>query len=135
MKYSPVGELGTIARQYAQSLAQTLSCTVCITDTDQIVAAAGNGKGDLQNQYIGLQMEQVMQERKTVFTQAGSSEYVSVTGTADSFREQIIYPIICQGDVIGTVIFLGKDEKRPFGEVEQKMALAAAGFLGSQMES
>lgn len=44
-KYSPIGELGTLAKLYAESLAQTLGCTVCITDTDQVVAASGVGKG------------------------------------------------------------------------------------------
>ena len=43
-KYSPIGELGTMAKLYAESLSQTMGCTVCITDTDQIVAASGSGK-------------------------------------------------------------------------------------------
>lgn len=43
-KYSPIGELGTLAKIYAESLSQTLGCTVCITDTDQVVAASGSGK-------------------------------------------------------------------------------------------
>ena len=43
-KYSPIGELGSLAGIYADSLSKTLGCTVCITDTDQVIAAAGNGK-------------------------------------------------------------------------------------------
>lgn len=39
-KYSPIGELGTLAGIYADSLSKTLDCTVCITDTDQVIAAA-----------------------------------------------------------------------------------------------
>ena len=31
-KYSPIGELSTFARQYAESLAQVLECLVCICD-------------------------------------------------------------------------------------------------------
>ena len=42
-KYSPIGELSAFARQYADSLAQTAGCLVCICDMDQIVAAAGSG--------------------------------------------------------------------------------------------
>ena len=34
-KYSPIGELGNLAKLYAESLSQTMGCTVCITDTDQ----------------------------------------------------------------------------------------------------
>ena len=43
-KYSPLGEMGNFADQYAESLAQTLGYLVCITDTDQVIAAAGPGK-------------------------------------------------------------------------------------------
>ncbi len=38
-KYSPIGELGTLAKLYAESLSQTMGCTVCITDMDQVVSA------------------------------------------------------------------------------------------------
>ena len=43
-------------------------------------------------------------------------------------------PIICEGDIIGSVILLENDGKSKMGEVEQKLALSAAGFLGRQME-
>ena len=42
-KYSPIGELSRFAKDYAESLATTLGSTVCITDHDQIIAAAGYG--------------------------------------------------------------------------------------------
>ena len=51
-KYSPIGELGTLAKLYAESLAQTLGCTVCITDMDQVVAVSGSGRKELQDQYM-----------------------------------------------------------------------------------
>lgn len=43
-KYSPIGELGTFAQQYADSLAQTTGYVVCVTDRDTVIACAGNGK-------------------------------------------------------------------------------------------
>ena len=42
-KYSPIGELGTFSREYAEALAQAAGCLVCITDRDQIIGAAGSG--------------------------------------------------------------------------------------------
>ena len=65
-KYSPIGELGTLAKIYAESLAQTLGCTVCITDTDQVVAVSGSGKKDLQDQFIGKDMGQAMKQRMQI---------------------------------------------------------------------
>ena len=43
-------------------------------------------------------------------------------------------PIICEGDVIGAVVLLATDTKTRLGEVESKLMLSAAGFLGRQME-
>ena len=52
----------------------------------------------------------------------------------DAYKQEMIAPIICEGDVIGAVILLETDEKGQMGEVEKKLALSAAAFLGRQME-
>ena len=107
-KYSPIGEIGAVAGLYAESLAHTMNCIVCLTDMDQIVAASGNGSKELLNRYISKELEYAIQE--------------------------IICPIISGGDVMGTVVFLHKEEHKKFSEVEEKMAAVAAEFLGRQME-
>ena len=50
------------------------------------------------------------------------------------FNSQVIYPIISQGDVIGSVILLSKEQNKKMNETEVKVAQSAAGFLSSQME-
>ena len=132
-KYSPIGELGTLAKMYAESLAQTLDCTVCITDTDQVVAVSGSGKKDLQDQFIGKEMENVLKERGQVMAANGESTYVKITLDMREFQDEVICPIICEGDVIGSVVLLNKDTKKRLGEVEQRVASSAADFLGRQM--
>ena len=47
-KYSPIGELGLFAKQYAESLAQTTGLMVCIADRDAVIAAAGGRRRALQ---------------------------------------------------------------------------------------
>mgnify|MGYP003551351501 CR=1 FL=1 len=47
---------------------------------------------------------------------------------------QIVYPIISNGDTIGTVILMSKDANTKMNEVEKKVAQSAATFLASQME-
>lgn len=49
-------------------------------------------------------------------------------------NSQVVYPIISDGDAIGTVILLSKDEKTKMSDVEKKVVQSAASFLGSQME-
>ena len=43
-KYSPINELGQFASEFAEAAAGTLGSTVIVSDTDQIIAAAGAGK-------------------------------------------------------------------------------------------
>ena len=45
-----------------------------------------------------------------------------------------MYPIISNGDTIGTVILMSKDANTKMNEVEKKVAQSAATFLASQME-
>ena len=47
---------------------------------------------------------------------------------------QVVYPIISNGDTIGTVILMSKDKNDKMNEVEKKVAQSAATFLASQME-
>ena len=134
-KYSPIGELSAFARQYADSLSQTAGCLVCICDMDQIVAAAGSGKKDFQEKYIARPLEKALEERKDILASEGEKRFIRVTGEEDDgCTQQVICPILCEGDVIGGVMILGKDEKRKLGETELKLASCAAGFLGRQME-
>lgn len=134
-KYSPIGELGTFARQYAESLAQTLGHLVCVTDTDQVIAAAGPGKKEMQEHFITKQLGEVILRREQFLTIKGEKRFTKVTAEqSEEFDTQVISPIICEGDAIGAVIILAKDGKKKMGETELKLALCAAGFLGRQME-
>lgn len=132
-KYSPIGELGTLAKIYAESLSQTLGCTVCITDMDQIVAASGSGKKELQDQFIGREMDRLLKDRGQILAGNQESSYIKVVADMKEFRDEAICPIISEGDVIGSVVLLNKDQKKKFGEVEQRVASSAADFLGRQM--
>ncbi|MEG0189901.1 MAG: stage V sporulation protein T [Lachnospiraceae bacterium] len=133
-KYSPIGELGTFARQYAESLAQTLGNTVCVTDNDQVIAATGSGKKELQESNISQQLGRIIEERKSIVATAGDKNYTRIIAEqTEEYVNQAICPIICEGDAIGAVILLDKEHKKKMGETEQKLALCAAAFLGQQM--
>lgn len=133
-KYSPIGELASFAKQYAESLTQTLGCTACITDNDMVIAAAGAGRKDFQEKAVRRELEKVLQMRECVIVGKGNADYTVIVDETEGYEEEIICPIICQGDIIGSVILLRKEDKKKFGEAEQKVAMSAAAFLGKQME-
>jgi AbrB family transcriptional regulator (stage V sporulation protein T) len=135
-KYSPIGELGAFAKQYAESLAQTTGHIVCITDRDQIIAVAGGGKKDMISRPISKSLETLIDERGNVVANKGDKKFISVVdGDTEDFHAQVISPIICEGDAIGAVIITTKEMKVKMSETEVKLANSAAGFLARQMES
>ena len=134
-KYSPIGELGQFAKQYADSLAQTTGHIVAITDKDQFIAVAGPTKKDLITKSISHDLEEAISERETVVASKEDKNYIRVMNEDDSeFLFEAVVPIISEGDAIGSVIILTKDAKTKFGDVEIKLAATAAAFLGRQME-
>ncbi len=133
-KYSPIGELGSFAKEYAEALASASGHSVCITDRDQVIAAAGGIKKDTIGHPVTGQLEEVMNERENVST-GNKKEHVKITNEdADNDHSQVISPILCEGDVIGSVILRSRDTKGHLGETEQMLAKCAAGFMGKQME-
>lgn len=133
-KYSPIGELGTFAKEYAESLSQSIGHVTCIVDKDQIIAVSGGAKRDLYEKHISQAMEKCIHQRTTLIAKKDDSHFVEILddGSTEGYEHQLISPIIAEGDAMGAVIFLSKDQS--MGEIEGKLAETAAGFLGKQME-
>lgn len=133
-KYSPIGEMSTFAKQYAESLSQVSGHTALIADRDQFIAVSGGYKG-LLGKSISKQLEEKIGNRETLVASKGDRNFISISeDMGDEYQHEAIAPIICEGDVIGAVVLLENDNKSKMGEVEQKLILSACGFLGRQME-
>ena len=135
-KYSPMMELNAFAGQYADAMAQSTGLMVCITDRDQVVAAAGGAKKDFFQKPISRALEHVIQERATVQAGKDDRNYVEVSAEdMEGVTAQVVTPIICEGDAIGAVVIMSREPRAKFSEGELRLAATAAGFLGRQMES
>lgn len=140
-KYSPIGELGDFAKEYADSLYEAIGHVACIADRDTIIAVAGAPKKEFINRPIGSAVEKVMEERRAVLiNDPGANDNCNtghiIEGDDDAckFSAEVIAPIIAEGDPIGAVILLSKEEGTQMGDLEMKLAETAAGFLAKQME-
>ena len=134
-KYSPIGELSQFAGEYAESLAQTTGHLVIITDCDHVVAVSGAGRRDFEGKTISKELEHAISERKSFIAEQHDGRFVKITlDDAGTFEQQAVSTIICEGDAIGAVILCEKSGKEKMSETESKLASAAAGFLGKQME-
>ena len=136
-KYSPIGELSEFAVGYAETLSKTTGHIACITDKDSIIAVSGGAKKEFLEKDVSEELEQLMDD-KEIYTSNDNSD-ISIPITKDDNNErkhnsQVVYPIISNGDTIGTVILLSKEASTKMNDTEKKVAQSAATFLGSQME-
>ncbi len=136
-KYSPIGELTEFATGYAETLAKTTGHIACITDKDTVIAVSGGSKKEFLEQDLSEELERIMEDKEKYTSKENNDLAVPITKNDNKerrYHSQIVYPIISDGDVIGSVILLSKDSSTKMSEIEQKVAQSAASFLGSQME-
>ena len=130
-----VVELSAFAREYAEALAATSGHSVCITDRDQVVAAAGNNRKEYAGKAISRQLENLIQNRDQLLVSQNRQNCIAVTVEEnEGATSEAISPILSEGDAIGAVILLNKDTRSRMGEAEKTLTRCAAGFLGRQME-
>jgi AbrB family transcriptional regulator (stage V sporulation protein T) len=84
--------------------------------------------------HISTALEKTINNRVVIQASRGDTNFVPILEEEDEgiYSNELIAPIISEGDVLGAVVFLSPDKK--MGEVEDKLAQTAAGFLGKQME-
>lgn len=136
-KYSPIGELSEFATEYAETLAKTTGHIACITDKDTVIAVSGAAKKEFLEQGISEELEKILEDKENYTSKENNDVSVPITRNDNKerkFNSQVVYPIISDGDVIGSVILLSKDSRTKMTEVEQKVVQSAASFLGRQME-
>ncbi|WP_312650842.1 stage V sporulation T C-terminal domain-containing protein [Aminipila sp.] len=117
-KYSPINELSQFAGEYAETASSVLGSTVLVSDTDQIIAVSGGMKKDLLDKKIDHELDRLIQSKNRLTEQ-----------------HRIVVPIISQGDSIGSITILPKDDDKILGDAELKAAEIGATFLARQMEN
>ena len=136
-KYSPIGELSEFASGYAETLSKTTGHIACITDKDTVIAVSGGSKKEFLEQNLSPELEQLMEDKEIYTSNDNNNVALPITKNDNNERKynsQVVYPIISDGDVIGSVVLLSKENTTKMTEVEKKVAQSAASFLGSQME-
>ena len=136
-KYSPIGEMSSFARDYTESLFRSLGHIACIVDRDMVVAASGTSRKELCDKPISRDLETAIAARQTVaLNRQTGGRIVPVTGEDDpqAYTAQVLSPIIADGEAIGAVLLLSREQGARMGDTELKVAETAAGIVGRQME-
>lgn len=73
-------------------------------------------------------------EKRNLYITGKVKKAGKIWNEMDVFSGQVIAPIISEGDIMGAVVIIGKDENGIMGDAEHKLAASAATLLGKQME-
>ncbi len=131
-KYSPISELGSAATQYCEVLFRTANFPVLITDRDHVVAVSGISRREVMERRVSATLEDFIENRRRYEAKEGGQPLQPIEGV--EYYAMVQQPIISSGDVCGSVMFLQNKPTDYPGDAEQKLILAAASYLGKQME-
>ena len=103
-KYSALGEMIDFAQNFANTLYESTGHIALICDKDVIVAVSGASKRDFVNKPIWNLAQKAMNERKTLtgFKDTAQEEF--------EYQNQVVTPVICEGDVVGAIGLIAKEE-------------------------
>ncbi len=136
-KYSPIGELTGFASQYAETLHKICSMAVIICDRDAVIACSGVSRKEYSDKRLSEELERIIEGRSLYLWSENSPKLPAIDG--GSHFVSCAMPIISEGDIIGCVASLSENgEEKPHesvgGDVEGKLIMTAASFLGRQLE-
>ena len=131
-KYSQLGDVSDFAGQLCDTISRLAGLPAVITDRDSCIAVGGVPRREVMDKRISGQVEQLMDERQAARV---ADRTVPLCEDGERYHVLVIVPILSEGDVLGSVMFVSDKEVSPPGDVELKLAQAVAGFLGKHMES
>ena len=108
-KYSPVGEMSTLAQAYAGVLVSLTGQAAAVCDTEQIIAVAGPAKKEPLHKPLSPQLDELVQGKRP-FTTPGQDTVPVAQGVAA--EALAVFPLVAEGDPMGAVLLL-KGERSP----------------------
>ena len=130
-KYSPVFELGAIAKEVCDSIYNTTGLNVLITNMDCVVADATSNKNIYINASIDSHIDRLINTRKTQIISI-SDENTMLFQNNSNIKLFVLSPIFANGDVYGSIIIFS--EQNNISESERKLAASFADYLSRQVE-
>ena len=132
-KYSPIGEMSSVAVQYAEAMIKHTSCPVVICDRDHCIAAAGVTKREVLERRLSQSIEEIIESRTSyIYSKDAKQPPMALEGL--DRMASVVIPILSAGDITGAVILLMPEIVAEPTETDIKLARVAASFLGKQME-
>lgn len=105
-RYSPLGVMKE-ARNYVEALSGATGIPCCLCDRDAIIASWG--LPELREKDISSEIQTLLDTKQTWYSDGYPPCKNVVFSDSNTYLEQVIMPIISDGEVLGGIILLKKD--------------------------
>jgi len=129
-KFSHVENINNFIIQYVDAVYTSSKKDILVTDTERIIAAAGNFKRDIIGKKISASLDDKIQKR--VLQKFEKTQSLEVTDNYTINQAVILKPISVYGDIIGSTIVIGENT---IGDIERSLVEITSIFIGKYLES
>ena len=135
-KYSPIASVERFSEGTAKSLHDQSGYLCAISDTDNIMHAAGAGRKGLVGHAVSDELTELMAARRShVASLAEGGRILPVVREGEGeATAQLIVPIVAGGDCLGAVILLSEETGAVMEPSCVKLARLTADIIASQFD-
>ena len=132
-RFAPLGGIVDELICLAEILAKNTGFSVYITDTQSIIAVSSKNKNNNLDRQITGDLLNILEDRALYINKGENEIKITEKDTQNSYLSQIISPVICDGDIIGSIIFFSEGIRKNPTDAELKILKVATDFLSNQM--
>ena len=135
-KYSPVGELGKFATEFAESIYKVNGIPTLICDKDVVISAIGVTKRDFIEKPINPKLSEIIEKREYFLSNQSNNTTGKIIEAVENTGKNVlsVSPIITEGTSVGALVTLATNEMQSLDEGSIKVLNTAAEFLSKQIE-
>ena len=135
-KFSPLKSIEGTAETVCEGLKELTKKDCLVTDNDSVIFVTGSKNQELLGKKISVSLINVLNNRKSqILNKNGDNRIIPIVSNEHNDMEnQIIAPIILNGDCFGAVVMFDNDKYSKFSTCELKTVELGAIYLSKQFE-
>lgn len=135
-KFSPIASINSSAGVIARGIANVLDRVCLVLDGDNVICSSDSKNKEIIGAIMSDEMRLLLEKRK-VFIACKLDGIVPIKiyrGDENFYDNQIVVPIICNGDVYGALVVYDRDKSKRFSSFDEKVVCLGGDFISSQFD-
>jgi stage V sporulation protein T len=124
-KHSTMKSISDMAKTCVEAYNDALDTNIIITDRDKVIAASSQLRKKYLDKDLSMEVSELLLKHNVVIEREPKT--LRIDNENEEYTTYISHPIIVDGDVAGSVIVLGLNNK--ISEIDEKVANVTSKFL------